>query len=315
MTKKKDLFILSEKYAPETVDELILPKAARERVDQIIKSGEIPNLMLSGKSGCGKTQTIKTICKQLNAQVLFVNGSDKGRSIDYARNTIQSFASTPSIIGKERKVVIFDEFDNATKDVSLLLRGLIEQCQSNCSFVFTCNYINRVEPAIISRTTPISFEVPQEEYKKIFLQFTKRLIWILDSENISYNKDVLVDLIKKEFGNWRHIINICQGYSGSKIDVGILGIISDKEIVELFEYLKNKKFDKMREWIATYSNNDPKNIVRLLYDSLCTYMEKTSVPVAITILGECDLNIAMDTDPEIQLCASMVKLMANCNYK
>lgn len=315
MSNNKELFILSEKYAPETVDELILPKAARTRVNQIIKRGEIPNLMLSGRSGCGKTQTIKTICKQLNAQVLFVNGSDQGRSIDYARNTIQGFASTPSIVGKNRKVVIFDEFDNATKDVALLLRGLIEQCQANCSFVFTCNYINRVEPAIVGRTTPISFEVPQEEYKEIFLQFFKRLIWILDSENIGYNKEVLVDLIKKEFGNWRHIINICQGYSGSTIDVGILGIISEKEIVELFSFLKAKKFDKMREWIAEYSNNDARNIIRLLYDKLEDYMEKTSIPVAITILGECDVNIALDTDPEIQLCSSMVKMMANCNYK
>lgn len=310
-------FILCEKYAPTEISELILPSAVKQKVDAIVESGNIPHLMLSGTPGCGKTQTIKTICKALDAQVMFVNGSDEGRSIDFARNNIQAFATTPSVTKSGRKVVIFDEFDNATKDVELLLRGLIEKCQITCSFCFTCNYINRVEPAIISRTTPIDFNIPKEEKKAIAGAFFKRLMHILDTEEIQYSKDVLIELIIKHFGNWRHIINICQGYAGSKnvIDVGVLGNITSTDLSTLFNYLKTKRFDKTREWLATYVSNDPHKLVRMIYDSLTNYVENNSIPIFVTILAKYEYQMKFDTDPEIQLLSALTEAMTSCNFK
>lgn len=310
-------FILCEKYAPSKIDELILPKGVKQKVQAIVDSGNIPHLMLSGTPGCGKTQTIKTICQVLDAQVMFVNGSDEGRSIDFARNNIQAFATTPSITSSGRKVVIFDEFDNATKDVELLLRGMIEKCQITCSFCFTCNYINRVEPAIISRTTPIDFGIPKDEKKTIAAEFYNRLIYILESEGIQYNREVLIELIIKNFGNWRHIINICQGYAGSKnlIDVGVLGNITNTDISTLFGYLKTKRFDKTREWLANFVSNDPHVIVRLIYNNLNNFVENNSIPVFVTILAKYEYQMKFDTDPEIQLLAALTEAMSSCNYK
>lgn len=314
MNKIKEKFLFCEKYAPETVEELILPRRIKSSVQSIIDSGKVPNLLLSGQPGCGKTQTIKVICKALDAHVLMVNGSDEGRHLDFIRNTVQSFAAAPSL-KKKHKVIIFDEFDNTTKDVQLLLRGMIEKYQSICSFCLTCNYLNKVEPAIQSRTTPIEFTFENKEKKGIAVKFFNKLTNILKTEGIKYDKQILIQLVVKEFGNWRHIINICQGYSGSEIDVGILGAINEDDYKTLFEYLKGKNFDKMRQWVAEHVSNSPTTLVRELYDKMELYIEKASLPIALLLLAECDLNLSMNTDPIIQIQATLTKLMGQCNYK
>jgi len=311
-------FLLCEKYAPDNLEEMILPSVTKSQLNGYLETKNLPNLLLSGPPGIGKTQSIKIICDSLGFEYILVNGSNEGgRSLDFIRNRVQKFITTKSLVSSERKVIIFDEFDNSTRDVQMLLRSFIEQHQEKCSFCFTCNYINRIDDAIVSRTTPVSFLVPPTEKKHLILGFYKRLESILKAEGVKYNQEVLVNLIIQNFGNWRRILNICQSYLGteSEIDVGILGTLTEASMNNLFSFIKKKKYDSVRQWVVKHISNNPHEIIKSLYDHLENNLDNSSIPVAVLLLAKYDANVSLDTIPEIQLLACLTEIMGSCSFK
>lgn len=312
-----DGFLLCEKYAPRTLDDLILPSHVHEKVSNIIETGNIPNLILHGTQGIGKTQTIKVLCKTLDVDYLYINGSNEGRILDNIREKIEPFATKKGISYNKRKVVIFDEVDNTTQNVMLQLRGLIEAVQSNCSFCFTCNHFNKVHEAIVSRTTPIKYFYQPTERKDIIVKFYKRISNILDEENIGYEKEILLKLIGKHFGDWRQIFNIIQPYVGTEnsLDSSVLGESDDKAILTLINHLKNKKFDESRKWLAQdnpYPHND---LFTLLRDNIDKYVMNESKPIFIVLLSKYDYQLRFGTDPQIQILAMFTEIMSSCKFK
>ena len=310
-------FIWVEKYRPKTIDECILPKSIKKTFQDFVERGEIPNMLLSGPPGIGKTTVAKALCYQLKADYYVINGSDEGRFLDTVRNSAKNFASTVSLTSDSKhKVIIIDEADNTTSDVQLLLRASIEEFSRNCRFIFTCNYKNKIIDPLHSRCSVVDFSVNKKDKPTIAAQFFARLNSILEEEKVETDKKVLAELINKHFPDWRRVLNECQRYSVSgKIDSGILAAFSDVAVNDLIKNLKQKNFSEVRKWVVTNMDNDTSVLLRRIYDSLYDSLEHSSIPAAVLIIAKYQFQIAFVADQEINLLAALTEIMVECEFK
>ena len=313
----RDEFLWVEKYRPKTIEDCILPESIKKTFLDFLDKGEVPNLLLAGPAGCGKTTVAKALCNQLGVDVYVINGSDEGRFLDTVRNNAKNFASTVSLTAEAKhKVIIIDEADNTTPDVQLLLRASIEEFSGNCRFIFTCNYKNKIIEPLHSRCAVVDFAIKGKQKAEIATCFFKRLNGILDSERIQSDKKVLAELINKHFPDWRRVLNECQRYSVSgKIDSGILAHFSEVKVDDLIKTLKEKNFPEVRKWCVNNLDNDPGVLLRLIYDSLSGSLVPTSIPAAVLILAKYQYQIAFVADQEINLLACLTEIMVECNFK
>jgi len=313
----RDEFVWVEKYRPKTIDECILPDNIKNTFKAFLDKGEVPNLLLSGPAGCGKTTVAKALCNQLGVDVYVINGSDEGRFLDTVRNNAKNFASTVSMSSDAKhKVIIIDEADNTTPDVQLLLRASIEEFSRNCRFIFTCNYKNKIIEPLHSRCAVVEFSINARQKPQLQSAFFNRLNGILDTERVQSDKKVLLELINKHFPDWRRILNECQRYSvGGKIDSGILAHFSDVKVNDLLKNLKEKDFPQVRKWCVNNLDNDCGVILRRIYDSLSDSLVSSSIPAAVLILAKYQYQIAFVADQEINLLACLTEIMVECEFK
>ena len=310
-------FIWVEKYRPTTIDECILPKGIKKTFQDFVEKGEIPNMLLSGPPGIGKTTVAKALCHQLGSDYYVINGSDEGRFLDTVRNSAKNFASTVSLTSDSKhKVIIIDEADNTTSDVQLLLRASIEEFSKNCRFIFTCNYKNKIIDPLHSRCSVVDFSVNKKDKPTIAAQFFARLNTILEEEKVEADKKVLAELINKHFPDWRRVLNECQRYAVSgKIDSGILAAFSDVAVNDLIKNLKQKNFSEVRKWVVTNMDNDTSVLLRRIYDSLYDSLVNSSIPAAVLIIAKYQFQIAFVADQEINLLAALTEIMVECEFK
>ena len=310
-------FIWVEKYRPKTIDECILPESIKKTFQDFLTAGEIPNMLLSGPPGIGKTTVAKALCNQLGADYYVINGSDEGRFLDTVRTNAKNFASTVSLTSQSKhKVIIIDEADNTTSDVQLLLRASIEEFSRNCRFIFTCNYKNKIIEPLHSRCSVVDFSINKKDKPAIAAQFFSRINHILEVERIESDKKVIVQLINKHFPDWRRVLNECQRYSVSgKIDSGILVTFSDVSVDELIKNLKQKNFSAVRKWTVDNLDNDPAVLLRRIYDALYGTLNNSSIPAAVLIIAKYQYQIAFVADQEINLLACLTEIMVECEFK
>jgi DNA polymerase III delta prime subunit len=310
-------FLWVEKYRPQKIEDCILPETTKKTFQEFLDKGEVPNLLLAGPAGCGKTTVAKALCIELGVDYYVINGSDEGRFLDTVRNTAKNFASTVSLSSTgKHKVIIIDEADNTTNDVQLLLRAFCEEFHGNCRFIFTCNYKNRIIEPLHSRCAVIEFGIKGKERSSIAMEFFKRLTHILDSENVEADKKVLVELINKHFPDWRRVLNECQRYAvGGRIDSGILASFSDISINELVKNLKEKNFAEVRKWIVSNLDNDTTVLLRRIYDNLYDSLVPGSIPAAVLVLAKYQYQSAFVADQEINILACLTELMVECEFK
>lgn len=310
-------FLWVESWRPKTIDDCILPDETKRTFNEFVKKGEIPNLLLSGPPGIGKTTIAKALCNELGADFYVINGSDEGRFLDTVRNQAKNFASTVSLTeSSKHKVIIIDEADNTGNDVQLLLRANIEAFYNNCRFIFTCNYKNKIIEPLHSRCACIDFTIKGKERAKLAGSFFKRLQNILDSENIEYDQKVLVEIVSKHFPDFRRVINECQRYSvGGKIDTGILATFVDISVNELLKNLREKNFPEVRKWVVSNLDNDTHIILRRVYDSLYEVLDGPSIAAAVVIIAKYQYQSAFCADQEINLLAALTEIMCECNFK
>ena len=310
-------FLWVEKYRPQTIEECILPANIKKTFKDFLDKGEVPNLLLAGPAGCGKTTVAKALCHELGVDYYVINGSDEGRFLDTVRNQAKNFASTVSLQGVGKpKVIIIDEADNTTHDVQLLLRANIEAFYNNCRFIFTCNYKNRIIEPLHSRCAVVEFSTPAKSKPKLASGFFARTQQILDAEGIKYDPKVLVELISKHFPDWRRVLNELQRYAVSgEIDAGILATFSDVNIDDLVRALSQKNFKDVRKWVVNNLDNDPGVILRNVYDALYERLEGPSIAAAVLIIAKYQYQIAFVADQEINLLAALTEIMVECNFK
>jgi DNA polymerase III delta prime subunit len=303
-----------EKYRPAKVEDCILPDAIKTTFQEYVNRKEIPNLLLSGTAGVGKTTIAKALCEEVGCDYIVINGSDES-GIDVLRNKIKNYASSISLSGG-RKVVIIDEADylnpNSTQPA---LRGAIEEFSSNCSFIFTCNFKNRIIDPIHSRCSVIDFKINGNK-AKMAAQFFKRVEWILEQENIKYDKEVVAAVITKHFPDNRRILNELQRYSVSGvIDKGILSNVTDVQLDALVQGLKDKDFGSVRKWVTNNLDNDPTKIYRKLYDTLYEQLKANAVPQLVLHLAKYQYQAAFVADHEINMVACLTEIMVDCEFK
>ncbi len=310
-------FLWVERYRPANVRECILPENTSQMFEGFVDQGEIPNLLLAGPAGIGKTTIAKALCNELEADFFVINGSDEGRFLDTVRNQAKSFAASVSLTSKAKhKIIIIDEADNCTPDVQMLLRGNIEEFQNACRFIFTCNYKNRIIDPIHSRCSVVDFNVKGKERAQMAASFFDRVKTILDINKIEYEKKVVALIIQKYFPDFRRTLNELQKYSSKgKIDTGILGSGADLAVSDLVTYLKKREFTNMKKWVVQNLDNEPQIIMRKVYDTMYTYMKPKSIPEAVLIIGEYQYKSNFVMDQEINLVAFMTELMMRCEFQ
>ena len=310
-------FIWVEKYRPKTIEECILPSSIKKTFTEFLNRGEIPNMLLSGPPGIGKTTVAKALCNELGVDFYLINGSDEGRFLDTVRNNAKNFASTVSLSSTAKhKVIIIDEADNTGNDVQLLLRAFIEEFANNCRFIFTCNYKNKILEPLHSRCAVVDFSINGKEKEEIMLLFFKRLKSILDTEGVQNEPKVLAKLISKHFPDWRRVLNECQRYSVSgKIDSGILVTFSDVAVNYVVKNLKDKNFPEVRKWVNSNLDNDSNVLLRRVYDALTELLDGPSIAAAVLIVAKYQYQSAFVADQEINLLAAMTEIMVECEFK
>ena len=308
-----DLFV--EKYRPKTIEDCILSSELKNTFREMVKSGTPQNLLLCGPAGTGKTSVARALCNDMNAEYILINCSED-RNIDTLRVKIRNFASSVSLNGN-RKVVILDEFDYSNANsIQPALRGAIEEFAANCRFIITCNYKNRIISPIHSRCTNIQFNIPKTEKPHLAVQILERIQEILKVENIPFDKEALAPLIAKFFPDVRRILNELQRYSVSgKIDVGILSNFDKLNIKELVTAMKEKNFTETRKWIVSNLDNSPPELFRKIYETIYEVLDKNSIPEAVLILAEYQYKSAFVSDQEINFVACIVELMMRCEFK
>lgn len=309
-------FLLTEKYRPQVIDDCILPDDTKKTFKEFVAKGEIPNLLLAGPPGIGKTTIAKALCNELGADYYVINGSDEGRFLDTVRNQAKNFASTVSLQGNDRhKVIIIDEADNTGNDVQLLLRANIEAFYNNCRFIFTCNYKNKIIEPLHSRCAVIDFTIKGKQRVQLAGSFFQRLQTILDAERIEYDQKVVAELVTKHFPDFRRVLNEIQRYStGGKIDSGILASFSDVSVNELIKNLKDKNFTEVRKWVVSNLDNDASNLLRRIYDAVFDCLSPTSIPAAVLIIAKYQYQCAFVADQEINLLAALTEIMVECSF-
>ena len=313
---KRD-FLWVEKYRPRTIDECILPDNIKETFNQFLNKGEIPNLLLTGPAGVGKTTVAKALCEQLECDYILINGSDEGRFLDTVRGQAKNFASTMSLLpSSKHKVIIIDEADNTTHDVQLLLRSNIEAFHKNCRFIFTCNYKNKIIEPLHSRCSVVEFSIKGKEKAEVQVAFFERILGILNKENCEADKKVLLQLINKHFPDWRRVLNELQRYAVSgTIDSAILVEFSDVKIEDLIKTLRSKDFSGVRKWVNSNMDNDPAVLLRRLYDNISSSLEGPSIAAAVLIIAKYQYQMAFVADQEINLLAALTEIMVECEFK
>ena len=313
----RDEFLWVEKYRPKTIEECILPEGIKKTFLEFLNKGEIPNMLLAGPAGCGKTTVAKALCNQLGVDVYVINGSDEGRFLDTVRNNAKNFASTVSFSSESKhKVIIIDEADNTTPDVQLLLRASIEEFSNNCRFIFTCNYKNKIIEPLHSRCAVIEFGIKGKQKQEIATCFFKRLNSILEQEKVECDKKVLAQLINNHFPDWRRVLNECQRYSvGGKIDSGILATFTDVQVNDLVKNLKEKNFPQVRKGVVDNFDNDTSVLLRRIYDSLYESLVPSTIPAAVLVIAKYQYQIAFVADQEINLLACLTEIMVECKFK
>ena len=313
----RDEFLWVEKYRPKTIEECILPEDIKKTFRGFLSKGEVPNLLLSGPAGCGKTTVAKALCHELGADYYVINGSDEGRFLDTVRNTAKNFASTVSLSSDARhKVIIIDEADNTTNDVQLLLRAFTEEFSGNCRFILTCNFKNKIIEPLHSRCAVVEFGIGGKQKPAIAVSFSKRIQEILNAERVEYDTKVIYELINKHFPDWRRVLNECQRYSSSgKIDTGILATFSDVNADELVKKLKNKDYGECRKWVVNNLDNDTNLLLRRIYDALNISLVPNSIPSAVLIIAKYQYQMAFVADQEINMLACLTEIMCECEFK
>jgi DNA polymerase III delta prime subunit len=308
-------FLWVEEYRPKTIDDCILPQSLKTLFQSFIDKGEISNMLFSGTPGVGKTTVAKALCEQMNCDWIMINGSEEG-GIDVLRNKIKNFASTVSLSGG-KKVVILDEADYLNpQSTQPALRGFVEEFHKNCRFILTCNFKNRIIEPLHSRFSNIEFRINRKDKPKLASQLMDRAVYILKEQKIEYEDKALVGLITKHFPDFRKLINELQRYSVSgAIDAGVLVNISDENLKTLTAHLKAKEFGDMRKWVVNNLDNDPVKIFRKIYDSLNTTLQPETIPHAILIIADYQYKSAFVADQEINLVACLTEIMSQVKFK
>ena len=307
-----------EKYRPKQIDDCILTNELKETFKQFLNQKELPNLLLSGTAGTGKTTVARALCEELGADYIIINGSDEGRQIDTLRHKIKNFASTVSLTETAgHKVVIVDEADYMNAEsVQPALRNFIETFYKNCRFIFTCNYKNKILPALHSRCTVIDFAITNGQKVKTATALMIRLCNILEEEKIEYDKKVLAELIQKHFPDFRRTINELQRYSvRGKIDSGILFSITEADTKKLVAILKEKRFNDMRKWVIQNLDKEPSSLFSSVYEILYKNLQPQSIPQAVLVIAGYQYKSAFVADQEINMVACLTEVMANCKFK
>jgi len=308
--ERGDEFIWPQKYRPRKIEDCILPEGVKSAFTNFVKQGNLPNMVLYGPAGTGKTTIAMAALDELDCDYMFINGSLE-TGIDVLRNKIQDFASSISLQGG-RKYVIIDEADFLNQQSTQpALRGFMEQFSQNCGFILTCNYMNRIIEAIRnSRCVNMEFVIPKEEQPKLAMEFMKRTIQILDNEKVEYDKNSVVKLIKMYFPDFRRVLTELQRHSASgSIDDGVLSKTSIK-IGELIETLKNQDFKAMRSWVVANLNNDSARIFRSIYDGMYDHLKDSQIPQTILTIADYQYKSAFVADQEINMVAFLTELMA-----
>ena len=296
-------FLWVEQYRPQKIDDCILPANIKKAFKGFVEKGEIPNLLLTGTAGVGKTTIAKAVCDEIGASYIVINGSDEGRFLDTVRNRVRQFATTVSLTsGAPHKVVIIDEADNTTPDVQLSLRTAVEEFHNNCRFIFTCNFQNKIIEPLHSRCTVVDFRIQKEQQQQLQGQFFMRLKQILDENKVEYQDKVIVKLIQRYYPDWRRLINEAQRHAATgKIDTDILCDIADVNLSQLMNSLKNKEFSTVRKWVVDNIDNDPNIVMRKIYDALYENIKPKYIPEVVLILAKYQYQIAFVADHEINL--------------
>jgi len=308
-------FLWVERYRPRKVDETILSDDLKQVFNQIVATGQLPNMLFTGTAGVGKTTVARALCNELGLDYILVNGSEEG-NIDTLRNKVKSFASTVSLQGGY-KVVILDEADYLNpQSTQPALRGFIEEFANNCRFILTCNFKNRIIEPLHSRCSVYDFNIQRSEKPKIATAFYKRVVNILTTENVEFEPKALAILVEKHFPDFRRVLNECQRYSISgKIDAGVLSNLADDNIKSLMSHLKDKNFKGMRQWVVDNIDVEPQAIFRKIYDTMVDYAQPQSIPQIVLILADYQYKNAFVADHELNVVACMTELMANAQWK
>jgi DNA polymerase III delta prime subunit len=308
-------FLFVEKYRPHKIEDCILPERLKAVFQEYVKNGDIPNLMLTGPAGCGKTTVAKAMCEEIGLNHIFINSSEE-RGIDMLRNRIKSYASTISLTGG-RKVIILDEADYLTPEAQAGLRGAIEEFSTNCSFIFTCNFKARLMDALHSRSAVVDFTLKGDEKSKMAAQMFKRLTNICTQEGIDYDKQVLAKIVERYFPDYRRTLNELQRYSSAgSIDAGVLAQVDGvRKLEQLVSALREKDFGAMRKWVVVNSDVDPARIYRDIYDGLTDFLKPDSIPYAVVTIGKYQYQEAFVADKEINLVACLTEIMVECETK
>ena len=308
-------FLWVEKYRPSTIEECVLPEDLKTRFQAFVDSQNIPNLLLSGSAGVGKTTVAKAMLEQLGADYIVVNGSLHG-NIDTLRTEIMAFASTVSF-AEGRKYVILDEADYLNpQSTQPALRNFMEEYSKNCGFILTCNFKNRIIEPLQSRCSVIDFLFPKKLAPSLAGSFFTRVKTILDEEQVKYDEKVLAEIIQRHFPDWRRVLNELQRYSVSGIiDIGILSNSSQNAFKSLISLLKGKQFGDMRKWVAQNIDSDPTSIMRQLYDHSSDVVKSSSIPQLVLLIGDYQYKSAFVADQEVNLVAFLTQVMAEVEFK